>query len=149
MKEKEYALYKDDEFICRGTIEEISKHEYYKIGIMRFCGYREREFGTREKEYDLKEAAKLLGIAHRTIHSYLQLGTLKAKPKEGFGRTLFVKESEIERFKNERLAKISGDSAVIFDSHLKRDIQAVAKKLGETEKEFIEKAIKERIAKYE
>lgn len=53
-----------------------------------------------EKNYSIKQAAKLLGIQVRTVREWLRKGMIKAKKYEGCPMW-FISESEIEKIQKE------------------------------------------------
>ena len=53
-----------------------------------------------EKNYSIKQTAKLLGIQVRTVREWLRKGMIKAKKYEGCPMW-FIPESEIERLQKE------------------------------------------------
>ena len=69
------------------------------------------------KEYTLKEAAEILGVAKSTLHTMQQRGTINAqKKKVGNMEVYFVKESELKQCVlekkhrlEERLSKMDKD----------------------------------------
>lgn len=53
-----------------------------------------------EKNYSIKQAAKLLGIQVRTVREWLRKGTIKAKKYEGCPMW-FISEKEIDRIQKD------------------------------------------------
>lgn len=53
-----------------------------------------------ENNYNIKQAAQILGITVRTVREWLQKGKIKAKKYEGCPMW-FIPESEIERIQSE------------------------------------------------
>lgn len=55
-----------------------------------------------EKVYRTKQAAKILGVSHKTVLNYIHAGYIKAyqnvKTNDGRGCPLYIKESELKRF---------------------------------------------------
>lgn len=55
-----------------------------------------------EKEYRVSEAAKILGVCHKTVLNYIHAGHInayqKVKTNDGRGCPLYIKESELKRF---------------------------------------------------
>lgn len=53
-----------------------------------------------EKNYSIKQAAKLLGIQVRTVREWLRKGTIKAKKYEGCPMW-FISEKELDRIQKD------------------------------------------------
>lgn len=53
-----------------------------------------------EKNYSIKQAAKILGIQIRTVREWIKNGMIKAKKYEGCPMW-FIAESEIERIQKD------------------------------------------------
>lgn len=55
-----------------------------------------------EKEYRIKDAAKILGVCHKTVLNYIHAGHIhayqKVKTNDGRGCPMYIKESELQRF---------------------------------------------------